>query len=401
MALGVVALIFAAALLGPALGLMSRGSVPIVVGQLLAGVILGRTGVQLVDPGRADLSLLYQLGFATLMFTVGINVPLHDRRLRSALRPGVLAFAVCVPLALAAGLVAHTLAGGPALLYAVVLVSSSAAVALPIIEEDGLDSPPVLAAMAWITVADVVATIAIPLAIVPSRAVHAALGALGVVAMVAVVFLVAGRLRHRPWVKRVRKESKRRAWALDLRIAVIVLVSLSYLAEEIGSSILVAGFGTGLVVGALGGPKRLSREVLGLGQGFLVPLFFVLLGARLDLRALGSDRDAVVLACLLAGLAIAVHLLASVAVSAPRGAGLLASAQLGVPAAVIALGLPAHVIDQGQASAIFCAALVSIAAASAGAALLRRAETTGVGPTHALAGPQVAARPGAPRPPGG
>jgi hypothetical protein len=45
---------------------------------------------------------------------------------------------------------------------------------------------------------------------------------------------------------------------------------------------------------------------------------------------------------------------------------------MGVPAAVIALGLPIHAIDQGQASAIFCAALISIAACSAGAAILRR-----------------------------
>ena len=54
----------------------------------------------------------------------------------------------------------------------------------------------------------------------------------------------------------------------------------------------MAGFGVGLVVAAIGGPKRLSREVLGLGQAFLVPLFFVLLGARIDLRALGRIATA-------------------------------------------------------------------------------------------------------------
>jgi hypothetical protein len=45
---------------------------------------------------------------------------------------------------------------------------------------------------------------------------------------------------------------------------------------------------------------------------------------------------------------------------------------MGVPAAVIALGLPIGAIDQGQASAIFCAALVSIGACATGAAILRR-----------------------------
>jgi len=400
MDLGLLALIFAAALLGPALSLLSRGAVPVVVGQLLAGVILGKTALQIIDPGKGDLVLLYALGFATLMFVVGMNVPLHDQRLRSAMRGGLKAVAAAIPLSLAAGLAAHLVGGGPTLVYAVVIVSSSAAVALPVIDETRLSSPPVLTAMAWITVADVLATIAIPLALTPARAGHAAIGASIVAGLVGLVYLAATRLRPLPWVKKIRREGKRRHWAIDLRVAVIVLVTLSYVAEKVGASLLMAGFGTGLVVGAIGGPKRLSREVLGLGQGFLVPLFFVLLGAKLDLRALATSHGAVVLAVVLAVLAIGVHLIVSALIRAPAAVGLLASAQMGVPSAVIALGLPIRAIDQGQASAIFCAALVSIGACTAGAAILRRkaesaASLPGTGPTESTK-PTAPAAPAAP-----
>lgn len=372
MDLGLIALIFIAALLGPALSLLSRGAVPVVVGQVIAGVLLGKTGLRVVDPGKSDLALLYSLGFATLMFTVGMQVPLHDKRVRSALGGGAVAVIVAVPLSLAAGLAAHQFGGGPALIYAVVIVSSSAAVALPIIEESRLNGPAILTGIAWITIADILATVAIPLAITPSRAGRAALGALIVAGLVIVVFLIARRLHRVPLVKRIRKEGKRRRWAIDLRLSVIVLVSLAFVAEKVGASLLVAGFGTGLVVAAVGGPKRLSQEVLGLGQGFLVPLFFVLLGAKLDMRALVNSHRAVILAVLLIALSIGAHVLASALIRAPKSVGLLASAQIGVPAAVIALGLPAHAINQGQASAIFCAALASIAACSIGAANLRR-----------------------------
>ena len=386
MDLGLIALIFFAALLGPALSLLTHGAVPAVVGQLLAGVILGKTALRIVDPGKSDLALLYQLGFATLMFAVGMQVPLHDRRLRPALRSGAIAVALAVPLALATGLATHMVGGGPALIYAVVLVSSSAAVALPIIEETGLEGPTILTAMAWITIADVLATLAIPLAIDPSRADHAALGVLVVAALVLLVFAAADRLRRLDAVQRMRKEGKRRGWAIDLRFAVLALVTLAFVAQEVGASILVAGFGTGLVVGAIGGPKRLSREVLGLGQGFLIPLFFVLLGAKLNLRELGSD-DAVALALLLAAGTIAVHLLVSVAIRLPRATGLLASAQMGVPAAVIALGLPEHTLNQGQASAIFCAALVTIAACATGSAILGRRGEAGQTQAQAVGPP--------------
>jgi hypothetical protein len=102
----------------------------------------------------------------------------------------------------------------------------------------------------------------------------------------------------------------------------------------------------------------------------------------------------VILACLLAGLTVVVHVLAAAVIRAPLGVGLLASAQMGVPAAVIALGLPAHAIDQGQASAIFCAALVSIGACTGGAALLRRGGAARAGPAARAATEPVPA-PGA------
>jgi Kef-type K+ transport system membrane component KefB len=370
--LGLLALIFAAALLGPALTLATRGALPAVVGELVAGVILGRTALKIIDPAKGDFALLYDLGFLTLMFTVGMNVPLHDQRIRGAIGNGAVAAAAVVPLALAGGLVAHLAGGGPALVYAVVIGSSSAAIALPVIDETHLTGSAVLTAMAWITIADIVSTLAIPLAIDPSRTAHSALGALIVAALVALVFLVVHRLRRATWVKSLRREGKRRGWAIDLRLALIVLVSLAYVAEKVGASLLVAGFGIGLVVAGTGGPKRLSNEVLGLGQAFLVPLFFVLLGARLDLRALTSSHRAVVLAVALAVLAIVVHVAVSALIRAPRAVGLLATAQIGVPAAVISLGLAAHAITDAQAAAIFCAALVSIAATATGAAILRR-----------------------------
>jgi Kef-type K+ transport system membrane component KefB len=379
--LGLLALIFTAALLGPALTLATRGALPAVVGELIAGVILGRTALRIIDPSKGDFALLYDLGFLTLMFTVGMRVPLHDERIRGAIGKGAVAAAVVVPLALASGYVAHLAGGGPAVVYAVVIGSSSAAVALPVIDETHLTGAAVLTAMAWITIADIVSTLAIPLAIDPSRTAHSALGALIVAALVALVFLVGHRLRPARWVKRVRKEGKQRGWAIDLRVALIVLVGLAYIAEKVGASLLVAGFGVGLVVASIGGPKRLSNEVLGLGQAFLVPLFFVLLGAQLDLRALTSSHRAVILAIALAGLAIIVHVGVSAVIRAPRAVGLLATAQIGVPAAVISLGLAAHAITDAQAAAIFCAALVSIAATATGAAILRRA--AGASASHA------------------
>ena len=82
MSLGDLALIVAAGLAGPLLAASRRAFVPVVVGEILAGVVLGRSGLDVVHADNATLSFLAEAGFAMLILTVGMHVPLRDRRLR-------------------------------------------------------------------------------------------------------------------------------------------------------------------------------------------------------------------------------------------------------------------------------------------------------------------------------
>src|SRR5271156_6090468 len=224
MNLGPLALICACALAGPLLAYGGRGMIPVVVGELLAGIALGRTGLGGVHPDDPGLLLLYAGGFATLTFTGGRHVPLRDARLRPASGRGARAVAVTIGLALGAGIAARAVGSGPWAVYAVVITSSSAAIALPIIDDLGLEGEAVLAAMVWITMADVLATVAVPLVLTPAHAGHAAIGALIVSAVTLVVLLAGWRLRETDWAQRLRREGKQRSWAIDLRIAVVVLL---------------------------------------------------------------------------------------------------------------------------------------------------------------------------------
>src|SRR3954470_12799484 len=82
----------------------------------------------------------------------------------------------------------------------------------------------------------------------------------------------------------------------------------------------------------------------------MVPLFFVVLGARIDRRGLGQHPSLIVLAALLVAFNAAVHVLAALLTRQPLPAGLAATAQLGVPAAVAPLALQLHVLA-GQRAA--------------------------------------------------
>ena len=376
---GTLLVIVLAGLVGPLLGLSRRWFVPVVAGEILAGIVVGPEVLAAVHPANQTLSFLGEVGFAMLMLTAGMHLPLRDRRMAQSLRGGgLLAGLVCL-LSIPAGLLAAALAGtGHAAIYAVVLASGSAAVLLPAFQEAGIDGPRAITVMAQVTIADILTIVSVPVVLAPGRVGHAALGAALVALAAALTLVLARALSHQPWVHRVRKLSKRRHWALDLRLALLVLFLLAWIAERGGTSILVAGFGAGVTIALIGGPKRLSTQVRGVADGFLIPLYFVVLGARLDLDGLASHASILALALGLVALNVTIRLLASTLLRAGAAGALAASAQLGVPAAVASLGLSEHVLSPAVATAIIASALASLAISTAGVGLLaRRPEGSG------------------------
>jgi Kef-type K+ transport system membrane component KefB len=369
--LGTLALIGVCGLLGPLLSVLARGMAPVVVGEILAGVLLGRSGLKAIDPGEATLVFLGEVGFLLLMFQVGMNVPLRSAGTRDSLVRGGAAALIVALLAVAAGPLVAAVGGvGHGAIYSVLVASGSAAIVLPILEERALAGPAVLTLMAQVTVADIGATLAVPLVLRPDRAAEAIAGVVGVTVCVLALFALARRLQVRPEVRKLRHMSRRRHWALDLRLILTILFALGWLAQRTGAGLLIAGFGAGLMVAAIGGPKRLSNEVLGIAGGFFIPLFFVLLGARLDVAGLFSDPTALALTGALAGLGVAVHVLAALLTRQPVASGLMSVAQLGIPAALVALGLSEGVITPTQGAAILAAALISILVCALGAVRL-------------------------------
>jgi Kef-type K+ transport system membrane component KefB len=373
---GQLTLIVLAGLCGPLLSAPWRITISVVVGELLAGIALGVSGAGLVNASNPTVAFLGNVGFAVLMMVAGMHVPLRERALVGSLGRGAIAVAISAGLGLAGGIaIAHGLGLGHAAVWTILLATGSAAIVLPALEEAGIRGRRALLAMAWATVADVTTIVAVPLVLNPPKAARAALGALAVAAGALAVLLSARMLEHQPWIHDLRRLSKRRSWALDLRVALVILFALCALAEWTGTSIMIAGFASGLVVAALGGPHRLSQQVAGVANGFLVPVFFVVLGASLNVRALvQSSTELELAAALIVGMLL-VHVLAGRLIRAPTWTALAVTAQLGVPAAVAKLGLADGVLGPGSAAAVIAAALASLGISAAGTALAGRGET--------------------------
>ncbi len=386
MSFGTLLAIMLAGLGGPLLGILDRRFIPVVIGEILAGILVGPEVLDVVDPANGMVSFLGDIGFAMLMLTVGMHLPLRDRRIAGSMRDGALLAAIVCLLALPAGILAAGIAGtGHAAIYAVVLASGSAAVLLPAIEETGLQGAAVMTVMAQVAIADVITIVSVPVVLEPGRVGHAVLGAVLVGAVATVLFAAARLISRGDWVHRVRLLSKQRHWALDLRLSLLALFLLAWVAERGGASILIAGFGAGLVVALIGGPKRLSTQMRGVAEGFFIPLYFVVLGARLDLAGLFNTPAMLGLACALAALSVLIHVLAAVILRRPIAGALAATAQLGVPAAVASLGLSEHILSPVTATAIVASALVSLAVCTLGVDMLARSGSAASAPDGAPA----------------
>lgn len=377
-----LALLTAIGLAGPLLAALPRLRIPVIIGELIAGLIIGRTGLGLVDVTNPTFELLANIGFALVMFVVGTHVPVRTGALRSSLPRalGRAGLAGAVAAALGAGLAA-TFGTGHAAMYAVLMASSSAALALPVIDSLKLQGPQVIAVTAQIAVADAACIVLLPLVIDLRHAGTAALGALAVAGCAVVLYLLLRRSDG--WRRRLHVYSEKRRFALELRTNLIVLFALSALAVSARVSVMLAGFAVGLVVGMVGEPRRLARQLFGITEGFFSPLFFVWLGASLQVRELGSHPKLILLGAGLGLGAVLAHG-AGRLLGQPLTLAVLSAAQLGVPVAAATIGTEEHLLVAGEASALMFGALLTIAATSIAGAFASRSQVTN-GPT--VAGP--------------
>lgn len=368
-----LAVICLVAIAGPLLALRRSWHLPVVLGPLLAGLVLGRTGFGYLDAADPSFTFLADIGFALVMFVAGTHVPVGNPAIRPALRTGMLRAVLVGVVAAGLGVVLADRFGiDHAPLYAVLMASSSAALILPIVDSLDLGGQTVLALLPQIAIADAACIVVLPLAVDPTHAGRAALGAVTVSVAAAVLYVVLRKLELSGVRHRVHTISEDREFALELRVQLAILFALAALAVHMHVSIMLAGFAFGLAVAAIGEPRRLAKQLFALTEGFLGPVFFVWLGAELQLRELGVQPRLIVLGLCLGAGAVVAHLAAG-ATRQPASLGLLASAQLGVPVAAATVGTQLHVLRPGEASALMLGALVSIAVAVAGGSLAARA----------------------------
>ncbi len=359
MTLASIALMLAAGLVGPALASWKRGSVPVAVGELLVGVLLGPSVFHLLPANDITTTTLSSIGFALVMLVVGSHLNVHAFADHTITLRALQIVGASAVVALGAALVVRALTGFENIaLLAALMASSSAAIILPVLQQIGAADRNQLL-ITHVTIADLLSIVMLPIVMHSPNVTRTIMGA-GAIALLGVCFYLLLRYAdHHGSLQRLHEFSKSHAFGLELRISLVVVIGLSAVAGHFQVTVMIAGFSVGIALAAVGVPRRLARQLFGITEGFFSPIFFVILGSQIDVRAAVSNANTLLLAAALSIGTICAHATARL-FGERLHLALMSGAQLGVPVAAVTIGQASGELTPAQSAAILASALVSI-----------------------------------------
>jgi Kef-type K+ transport system membrane component KefB len=348
---------------------------PAVLGELLAGVVLGASVCGLINPGDvADprnevLHVFSEIGVALLLFTIGLETDL-GKLLRvggassvvavtGVVLPFALGYAVCRGLGLS---------NEKAIVAGAALTATSVGITARVLSDLGqLQAPEGQVILGAAVLDDIIGLVI--LTVVAAQTKGQPVTFAGIVRTTAIAFgfllvtLVLGRLFVPPLLHVSRRVARSDTFVL---LAVMLTFALSWLADTAGSAVIIGAFAAGLLLAGTTVAHDIERGVAHLAH-FFVPLFFVTVGAAVDVRVfnplVAGNRPILLIGGLLIVAAVVGKFLAGYAPFWFRGrksvigAGMIPRGEVGLIFAQ--MGLSSHVFNEAEFSAVTLMVMVT------------------------------------------
>jgi Kef-type K+ transport system membrane component KefB len=378
------------------LDLVPRLPVPEAALEVIAGIVVGPSVLGWV---RADapVQVLSDLGLGMLLFLAGLEIDLD--RLRGPLaRLAVSAFAVSAVLALlcayAFGLTGQ--AKQP-LLLAIILMSTSTGLLLPLLKDAGEETTEFgQLVMTAAALAEIVPILLLSLFF--SAAATTPQAQLVSLAIFLVLLVMSGialsRVRRLDRVGRLLNRLADSSAQLRVRASLTLALAFGVLAFRFGFASILGAFAAGLLVRLVelsrGTPHpQFQTKMEGIGFGFLIPIFFISTGVEFQLKALLASPVALAevplfLAALLLVRGLPALLYArSIGRRRAEAAGLLQAVTLTFVIVATQIGIVDGKMTPTAAASLLAAGLLSTVLFPAGAKrLLPRAAARGTTPAE-------------------
>lgn len=280
--------------------------IPVVVAEIIVGIIIGKTGLNIVEQDMW-LETLSTLGFLFLMFLSGLEIDFSafaDKKKRKEEKEPN-AFFVASIVFVGIFLVSLGLSYifvwlgyiDNAFLMTLIISTISLGVVVPTLKDAQLMKTTIGQTILLIAViADLVTMVLLAVFVSTYDSSHENTWLLLGLFLVGVLFYFAGKyFKKRSFIETMAKGTiqigTRAVFAL-----IIVLVALS---ETLGAENILGAFLAGVLVSLLAPNQDFVHKLDSFGYGFFIPIFFVMVGVNLDLRPLFTQFDILLLIPLL------------------------------------------------------------------------------------------------------
>ncbi|MCB8916331.1 MAG: cation:proton antiporter [Ardenticatenaceae bacterium] len=381
--------IFLAFIVPLVLSRFKRIRLPIVVGEILAGIIIGGSGFGLIQQHDPVLDLLAEFGFAFLFFLGGMEIDFSSlslppgrgqtlnrrQKLTGPLPLGLLAFGLTLLMSLVIAL-ALVQVGFVSNLWimALIFAPSSLGIIFAVLKESGHNSGRFGQSILVAAIVADFGTVLLLTVLVAALSRGLTLEIL-LVGIIFIAFLLIYRFTgflERVWpVRRTLDELSSATAQIKIRVAFTILLTFVVLAEILGAELVLGAFLAGAMLSLLARPedKDTLHQLEAIGFGFFIPIFFIMIGVDFDISALLESPQALLLVPILLVAAFAVKMVPALLfrfVFSWRetiSAGILLSTRLSLIIAEAAIALRLGLIDEAvNADIILVAMLLATAA---------------------------------------
>lgn len=299
--LSLIIVLFAALITPMIMARLKISALPTAVVEIIVGILLGKSGFDIIH-ATASLNTLSDIGVIVLLFLSGMEIDFslfqrHPRQqaakpAASPLKLASLAYLSVVILSLAiATLFKLTGLFSDLWLAAILFATVSLGVVIATLKERELLSQPFGQTVLLIAVlGEVVPMLSLTIyAAVFGSSSHS-------LWLIFILFLAAIILFKRfrsffSFFERINKSTTQ----LDIRLAFFLIVTLVAIAESVGAESIFGAFLAGIVLKLLQ-PHEDTRDKLdSFGYGLLIPIFFIMSGATLNIPQLLKDPKTLIL----------------------------------------------------------------------------------------------------------
>ncbi len=370
-------------------------SVPSVVVEITFGVLIAPAfGWAHLDD---VIAFLANLGLATLMFLAGLEIDL-PRVKGHPLQRAVIGWGLSLALGLAAGVALAPADGArSSLIVGLAITTTALGTLLPILRDRGeLNNAFGTHVLAGAAVGELGPIIAVSLFLGSDQPARTVVVLAAFVVVVLATAWYATRARNER-LARLIETTLSTSGQLAVRLVVLFLAFMVWVAARLGLDILLGAFAAGMVfrLFSSGSSEReaelVEAKLQALGFGFLVPLFFVVSGMQFDLHAITGNPTLLAVAAGFLVLFLAIRgvppalLQRGLPVRDRVALAFYLATELPLVVVITTIGVTTGRLNSGKAAALVTAALLSVLIYPMVAARLRRTSPA-VSPAPAVDG---------------